>query len=470
MTWAFSLGVLDDLTRVCGFYGGAEIDQLYSMTFDIEVALFLGNRWTKHGILRVPKKVRKLLVDDPENSEYVDMEKELEETWRRSSQRTHFVAQKEAALMAEKISVEDCCDFWLKRNYDIGRHFNIDLLISTTILDIGYMDGDGNIDISRASKIINSGNGRLGLKYVRLQVIVLTEELLATAKQSEISLPAFGTNADASPIQHQSGGSSEHLMEPGNNSDHYGKFPIGTKVQAVWSEDGEWYEATIDSLTPDGYYVSYDGWGNKEEVYGIIHSKNRKKYRPQVDPGNVRPIQEEVNALLEAEKEAEATKQAIKRKIAQAAATDFQSRSLPAKLRIEPDDPEDVKIAKRKKIHAFKSKMRFEQLEVTQNKRQNAWQQFQTTKGRAKKLVVGLRPAFGLLSCGLLFPSIWVFLVCFLHAQIGFFSGRKRESIFKSPDDPNGKVGVTGSGKGLTEFQKREKHLHLKGGSADTDD
>ena len=48
----------------------------------------------------------------------------------------------------------------MDRNYDIGRHFNIDLLISTTILDIGYMDGDGNIDISRASKIINSGNGR----------------------------------------------------------------------------------------------------------------------------------------------------------------------------------------------------------------------------------------------------------------------------------------------------------------------
>lgn len=51
-----------------------------------------------------------------------------------------------------------------------------------------------------------------------------------------------------------------------------------------------------------------------------------------------------------------------------------------------------------------------------------------------------------------------------LPTQVGFFSGRKRESIFKSPDDPHGKVGVTGSGKGLTEFQKREKHLHLKGG------
>ena len=62
-----------------------------------------------------------------------------------------------------------------------------------------------------------------------------------------------------------------------------------------------------------------------------------------MDPANVRPVQEGVvNTLLEAEKEAEATKQAIKRKIAQAAVVDFQSRSLPEKLRIDPNDPEDV--------------------------------------------------------------------------------------------------------------------------------
>lgn len=67
----------------------------------------------------------------------------------------------------------------------------------------------------------------------------------------------------------------------------------------------------------------------------------------QVDPANVRLLQDEdddagVDTLLNAEKEAEATKQALKRKIAQAATGDFQSRSLPAKLRINPDDPEDV--------------------------------------------------------------------------------------------------------------------------------
>ncbi|GAV63303.1 SMN domain-containing protein [Cephalotus follicularis] len=249
------------------------------------------------------------------------------------------------------------------------------------------------------------------------EVISLTEELLTTAKLNEISGLDSGTSASISPSLPKSIGNK---MESGSISEHHEKFPVGTKVQAVWSEDGEWYDGTIEAHTPIGYYVCYDEWGNKEEV----------------DPDNVRPIQ--YNALLEAERVAEATKQAIKRKIAQAASVDFQSRSMPAKLRIEPDDPEDVKTAKRKKIHAFKSKMRFEQLEVAQNKRQNDWQQFQSTKGKTKK--------------------------------IGFFSGRKRESIFKSPDDPTGKVGVTGSGKGLTEFQRREKHLHLKAGSIEGDD
>uniref|UniRef100_A0A1D1YYV2 Survival of motor neuron-related-splicing factor 30 n=1 Tax=Anthurium amnicola TaxID=1678845 RepID=A0A1D1YYV2_9ARAE len=252
------------------------------------------------------------------------------------------------------------------------------------------------------------------------EVINLTEELLAAAKQAELSGLPSKSDADASPSQLLSDMSQ---MNPGlNMHSESHEFSIGTKVQAVWSEDGEWYDATIEALTPNGYYVSYDGWGNKEEV----------------DPGNMRPIEGVVDALREAERDAEATRQAIKRKIAQAADADFQSRTVPAKLRIDPSDPEDIKAAKRKKIHAFKSKVRFEQLEVVQNKRQNAWQQFQTSKGQSKK--------------------------------VGFFTGRKRESIFKSPDDPKGKVGVTGSGKGLTEFQRREKHLHLKGGNADTDE
>ncbi|CAF1919894.1 BnaC02g34700D [Brassica napus] len=231
------------------------------------------------------------------------------------------------------------------------------------------------------------------------EVIALTDE---------ISLSDAGATADSPDLLE----GAWRQMESRNDPIHEGKFPIGTKVQAVFSEDGEWYEATVEAHTLNGFYVSYNEWGNKEEV----------------DPDNVRAI--ENNALLEAERLAEATKNALKRKIEQAASSDYQSKTLPAKLKIDPNDPEDVKIAKRKKIHAFKSKARQEQLEVAQNKKQNAWQQFQTTKAKTKK--------------------------------VGFFTGRKKESIFKSPEDPFGKVGVIGSGKGLTDFQKREKHLHLK--------
>ncbi|KAL0375907.1 UNVERIFIED_CONTAM: Survival of motor neuron-related-splicing factor 30 [Sesamum calycinum] len=257
----------------------------------------------------------------------------------------------------------------------------------------------------------------LDMEKELVEVIQLTEELLATAKQSDSgSGLGTGTSGEASPSPHLSG-SSFHVKSRAADDDG-DKFSVGTKVQAVWSEDGEWYDATIEAHTPNGYYVSYDEW---------------------VDPDNVRAIQEgTADPLLEAEKIAVATKEALKRKIAQAASKDFQPWTVPQKLQIDPNDPEDVKAAKRKKIHAFKSKMRMEAKEVTQNKRQNAWQQFQTTKGRAKK--------------------------------VGFFSGRKRESIFKSPDDPFGKVGVTGSGKGLTEFQKREKHLHLKGANMESVD
>ncbi|KAL0357240.1 UNVERIFIED_CONTAM: hypothetical protein Scaly_1409700 [Sesamum calycinum] len=48
---------------------------------------------------------------------------------------------------------------------------------------------------------------------------------------------------------------------------------------------------------------------------------------------------------------------------------------------------------------------------------------------------------------------------------VGYISGRG-----KHPDDPFGKVGVTGRGKGLTEFQRREKHLHLKGANIEIAD
>lgn len=38
----------------------------------------------------------------------------------------------------------------------------------------------------------------------------------------------------------------------------------------------------------------------------------------------------------------------------------------------------------------------------------------------------------------------------------GFFTGRKKESMFKVPE--GGKVGVIGSGRGVTEYKKATRH------------
>ncbi|KAI7900545.1 uncharacterized protein BX663DRAFT_439089 [Cokeromyces recurvatus] len=43
-----------------------------------------------------------------------------------------------------------------------------------------------------------------------------------------------------------------------------------------------------------------------------------------------------------------------------------------------------------------------------------------------------------------------------------------KKSIFKTPDNPEGKVGVVGSGKGMTSFQQRGKHIYTP--SSNTDD
>ena len=49
-----------------------------------------------------------------------------------------------------------------------------------------------------------------------------------------------------------------------------------------------------------------------------------------------------VDPLLDAEQEANLTRLALKKKIKDAADVDVISRDLPPKLRIKPDDPEDV--------------------------------------------------------------------------------------------------------------------------------
>lgn len=248
------------------------------------------------------------------------------------------------------------------------------------------------------------------------EVIDLTEDLLSSALQAE-GVTGGGEEGDEAREL-----SSSHFQQ--TESVPGGRLELGTSVKAFSGEDNQWWEGSVQSLTTGGYFVKFD---HSSKTHEIQESRVRR-----VEEDEETAARRAEEALARVEREAEETKLGLKRKMAEAAKMEIAPRAIPPKLRINPDDPEDVKAEKKRKIHGFKSRQRLEMLEIAQNKKQNAWQQF-TTKGSQKKT--------------------------------GFLTGRKKESIFKSPDDVKGKVGVVGSGHGMTEFQKREKHLNLKAGS-----
>jgi survival-of-motor-neuron-related-splicing factor 30 len=74
----------------------------------------------------------------------------------------------------------------------------------------------------------------------------------------------------------------------------------------------------------------------------------------------------------------------------------------------------------------MKSKHRFAEMDRKQQSKKSDWQSFVKGKGSKKKK--------------------------------GFYTGRKRESIFKTSDDGQGRVGVVGSGKGLTNYKQTKRH------------
>lgn len=95
---------------------------------------------------------------------------------------------------------------------------------------------------------------------------------------------------------------------------------------------------------------------------------------------------------------------------------------IPDKLKILASDTDERKLAKRKRVKAIKSAHRLKKIDSARSEKQSAWKSFQ--KAAAKK------------------------------TRVGFLTGkRNKESMFKTPDNFDGKVGVVGSGKTMTSFK-----------------
>lgn len=95
---------------------------------------------------------------------------------------------------------------------------------------------------------------------------------------------------------------------------------------------------------------------------------------------------------------------------------------VPEHLKVKPTDTEEEREAKRKKVHQLKSAARLQKHDQVHEGKKSTWQSFQAKKASKSK-------------------------------------GPKKESIFRTTD--SGRVGVTGSGKPLTEFTDRSLFRQL---------
>lgn len=61
-----------------------------------------------------------------------------------------------------------------------------------------------------------------------------------------------GVNGNTIAIQYDDGTSE---IRPANQVRHY-DWAIGSRIQAFWSEDQRWYDATITELEPNGAHLT----------------------------------------------------------------------------------------------------------------------------------------------------------------------------------------------------------------------
>lgn len=173
----------------------------------------------------------------------------------------------------------------------------------------------------------------------------------------------------------------------------------GTRCQAIFPEDGLWYECVITEQTEKGYRVTFTDYGTKVEV----------RFDQIRLSGSSSKVAEKKRTIKEV--------------------TTPAGYKIPESLVIQKTDTDDQVDTKKRKIQAIKKQQRVDKIEEDSIKEQSSWQKFFYTKASTR-------------------------------SKCGFMSGKPRESIFKVPDTLEGKVGVVGSGKEMTKFAEPRKFTY----------
>lgn len=192
----------------------------------------------------------------------------------------------------------------------------------------------------------------------------------------------------------------------------------GFKCEAKYYVDAQYYTCSVTKVTARGFQVLFDGYGNSEEV---PYEYMRPAASAVEAPATATPT-----AAVSTAGHAAAKPATVK----PAPAVVDKPIKIPENLQILPTDSEAEKERKRKRIRAIKSLNRHKNIDNERNLKQHDWKVFQHKA--TKKKVKG---ASGVLS-------------------------KRGTSMFASPDSVNGRVGVVGSGQGMTpQFEDARKKL-----------
>ncbi|KAL7751298.1 hypothetical protein RI367_003158 [Sorochytrium milnesiophthora] len=225
------------------------------------------------------------------------------------------------------------------------------------------------------------------------------QEVIALSR----SLAAGATTASTAAAESSSGNHEASEQTPADE-DAQPRYKIGDVVAAKWSQNGKYYEATISALstrTGDQLCsVVFKGYTNVE----LIKMSDIKPFDPSLvvqshKRGNAQPL---------------------------AAAA---SSPVPTTADSKKSHPHNktAHTAKKEKYVARQA-----EIEAQHRQQQSSWLQFASGAAGGNKK----RKMTGAGSGGIL----------------------KKKSMFASPDSPYGKVGVVGSGKGMTNYDNRERH------------
>jgi len=180
---------------------------------------------------------------------------------------------------------------------------------------------------------------------------------------------------------------------------HPAQCQPGTKCQAIFPEDGLWYECVLTEQTEKGYKVTFTDYGNKAEV----------KF-DQIRLGG-------------AAKALDSKKRTVKE------VTTPAGYKIPESLVIAKTDTEEQIETKRRKITSIKKQQRVDKIEDDAHKQQTSWSKFHYTKASTR-------------------------------SKCGFLSGKPKESLFKVPETLEGRVGVCNSGKEMTAYAEPRKFTY----------